>query len=339
MKTRFILHLQPPGKYNFWRHFVFLLTLLLIHLGGLMAQPAGAPLPNVADAATAWADVDGDSDLDLFLAGVDSANHSVTELFINGGASGFVASGFGFPLLRFAACAFGDFDIDGDPDLAICGYGNGNMPQTFIYQNDAGIFNQLPGSFTGLASAAFAWADLDMDSDLDLFGTGRTGGDETVVIWRNNFITGSILPLGPVTFTETSPLGITPVAAATVRLEDFTGDGIPDVMLRGGRDIPAPVMPGKTGEEFSVKLYRNLTGFSFGELTTAFSTDTLTLGSMDTRDFTGDGTPDIFLTGADGWVGTRLLQKSGSSWTAVSSSLPDIAVGDLKGANLSLIHI
>jgi hypothetical protein len=107
-------------------------------------------------------DVDGDGRPDLFLVG--------GGLYLNrADARGFRLEAASFPSLDFAAAAaaFGDFDRDGDLDLALAGYG-----ALRVYANDGtGRFTEAATGITYPAkdvAVTVAWGDLDGDGWLDL---------------------------------------------------------------------------------------------------------------------------------------------------------------------------
>ncbi len=82
-------------------------------------------------------------------------------------------------------CCLGDFDIDGDLDLAIStgdAY-RGQLDRTRIYRNNSGFFDTLPCWQAKLdtASDAIRFVDVDIDGDLDLF----VGHRRKVVMYRN----------------------------------------------------------------------------------------------------------------------------------------------------------
>lgn len=131
----------------------------------------------------AWADHDGDGDLDLFVAFNGTAN----RLYRNdGGVFVDVASAAGIADARpTRAAAWGDFDGDRDPDLLI-GFAPGAGPVLRLYRNDGGRFADATGE-AGLAvdSGAVrqpAWVDVDGDGDLDLFIAFR---DRANALFRN----------------------------------------------------------------------------------------------------------------------------------------------------------
>ncbi|MCU0624247.1 MAG: FG-GAP-like repeat-containing protein, partial [Gemmatimonadaceae bacterium] len=126
---------------------------------------AGATLTN------AFADIDRDGDPDLFVG----FNGAPNRLYRNDGGGRFaeVAAASGLAAARATrSAAFGDFDGDGDPDLAL-GFAPGRDPVLQLSRNDGGVFTAvvLPGvpADTGAQIRQFAWIDVDGDDDLDLF--------------------------------------------------------------------------------------------------------------------------------------------------------------------------
>jgi hypothetical protein len=125
---------------------------------------AGANLVN------AWADVDADGDLDLYVGFGGEANRLYRN---NGGRFTNVAGTAGLGEARATrAAAWGDADADGDPDLVV-GYAPGEASTLKLYTNDRGTFvDSTPASglaTTGGAVRQLAWIDIDGDGDLDLF--------------------------------------------------------------------------------------------------------------------------------------------------------------------------
>jgi hypothetical protein len=130
-----------------------------------------APCGTMQAAGAAWADVNRDGRLDLFLPrGTEPA-----MLLINRGTRGFVnqasARGVvGDGKLEYGA-VFADYDNDGDPDLYVTREGT-----DILYRNDG------KGHFTDVTAAArvgggnlshfsASWADYDNDGRLDLYVT------------------------------------------------------------------------------------------------------------------------------------------------------------------------
>jgi hypothetical protein len=137
-------------------------------------------LPEDMGSGAAWADVDGDGDLDLFAvneAGPLTARSSWEDspahnsLFVNGGDERFVEAAAVAGLDRRGSgqgAAFADADGDGDADLAVSEYG-----PLLLYTNESdGTFSEVAAAagFTGERFwTGLTWSDIDADGDLDLY--------------------------------------------------------------------------------------------------------------------------------------------------------------------------
>jgi hypothetical protein len=101
----------------------------------------------------AWGDYDGDGDLDLVVAGCgDTADVIMTRLYRNDGGT-FVDVDAGLPgVYSGAALAWGDYDGDGDLDLALAGAMDYffNELVTRVYRNDGGTFTDIAAGLPGL---------------------------------------------------------------------------------------------------------------------------------------------------------------------------------------------
>jgi len=129
---------------------------------------AGANLVN------AFADIEGDGDLDVYVGFSGTAN----RLYRND-AGTFVdvapAAGLGEARATRAA-AWGDPDADGDPDLAV-GFAPAAAPGTGsvlkLFRNARGSFSDVTAESgletTGGAVRQMAWIDVEGDGDVDLF--------------------------------------------------------------------------------------------------------------------------------------------------------------------------
>lgn len=118
----------------------------------------------------AWADLDSDGDLDLFMG----FNGDPNRLYRNDqGVLVDIASEVGLADARSTrTAAWGDYDSDGDPDLFL-GFGPGEGPVTKLYRNDEGVFVDVAAE-AGVqvqvgATRQASWVDFDADGDLDLF--------------------------------------------------------------------------------------------------------------------------------------------------------------------------
>jgi len=139
----------------------------------------------------AFADYDRDGDADLFVGfntAVGATGGAANRLYRNDrGRFADVAATAGLADARpTRAAAWGDYDGDGDPDLAI-GFTPGSGSVLVVYQNNAGRFVDATATarlaVEGGAIRQLAWIDIDADGDLDLFAAFR---DRANALFRND---------------------------------------------------------------------------------------------------------------------------------------------------------
>ena len=122
-----------------------------------------------------WGDADGDGDLDLLMTGSvqgEEQREPVTMLFENNSGS-FSAVDTELTPVADSFIEWGDFDLDGDPDIALMGVDELFEEKTQIFrQKSDGSFEDIGASIPGLQEGEARWGDFDGDLDLDLLVTG-----------------------------------------------------------------------------------------------------------------------------------------------------------------------
>ncbi len=152
--------------------------------GLLEAAPAAGEA--VYSCVSAWADVDNDGDLDLFLAqfgqrlplfgGLLGRKPMSSKLFLNqggrftDGTESYDLSGIVEDQI-FLGAAFGDYDGDGWPDLFLSSF---NRSRSVLLRNVGGSrFEPVPLARTPEPGFMAAFVDVDHDGWLDLFQTSQ----------------------------------------------------------------------------------------------------------------------------------------------------------------------
>jgi hypothetical protein len=209
-----------------------------------VTREAGLAAPAYPTQTAAWADVDGDGDLDLYVGNErGEAGAFPSQLFRNRGDGTFAdaAAELGVTNERLTkGVAFGDFDDDGDPDLFVSNHGRNRL-----YRNDGERFVDVAATagVEGPDGWTFAswFFDVDNDGDLDLFVNDYRATTEMVAasyfgvrvaeghphLYRNE---------GNGTFTEVAAVwGLDrPLLPMGANYGDLDNDGFPDVFLGTG---------------------------------------------------------------------------------------------------------
>ncbi len=279
-----------------------------------------AILPPVTTSSLAFADLDGDLDHDLVIAGIDTTLNPITKLFLNNGNGAFTEASAFFNSVDEAEVAFADLDNDNDQDLIITGETAGTLITTIFLNDGLGNFQEkFNPSLVGTDAGGIAIADIDGDGDLDLYIAGFSGFN----VKSGNLYTND----GTGTFTEVTGTGIDVLGSAAA-FADIDGDNDQDLLITG--------TTGTTLNNVSTKLYRNDGQGSFTSDTNSNLIGSSS-GAIAFMDMDGDADLDLFIVGyASGAIPTSTLytndgtglftQVAGTPFTGVA--IGDIAIDD-----------
>ncbi|MEW6751631.1 MAG: Ig-like domain-containing protein [Candidatus Latescibacterota bacterium] len=279
---------------------------------------SGQELPGVWAGAAAWADYDGDGDLDLALVGetLDEEGRPQRIARICGGEAGGLLSEHGAAASQLVGVyhgdvAWADYDSDGDLDLAIVGWDVAGDESLRLYANESGSGEtgrtlaldrrhvDAAGSpvLQGVRYATLAWADYDSDGDPDLLVCGmEPNGTSLTRLYRN---AGGVLQVD-----EGNSQALVNLHRGDVAWADYDNDGDLDLAVSGENVTTTGGLGAVT------EFYRNDPTGTLA-LDAALQAAALKGGSLAWADWDGDGNLDLALSGRDsGWNAGLLLYRN-----------------------------
>ena len=184
------------------------------------------PLKGLYLSDAQWGDLDGDGDLDVVVCGEEEGNATLKTVHNHNGALHFHVKLWGVQSTGSGALALGDYDNDGDLDLAAVGTDRTPQPSARVYNNDGtGLFTwDTQQVLTGVSSASVAWGDYDGDGDLDLYLQGYDGDKRVAILYEND-------PVG--TLKEDTNQSLTGLTGGSADWGDWDGDDDLDLVVTG----------------------------------------------------------------------------------------------------------
>lgn len=267
---------------------------------------SGIEMIDLYNSGLAWGDYDNDGDLDLVVIGARmGAPGTVAKIYNNKGDGTFEDSGItDLTPVAGGSVAWGDYDNDGDLDLALSGEAVGNYICK-IYENDYETSPTSPFStsagltLTGVMNSSLAWGDYNNDGWLDIAISGNSTGGEVCEIWKND---------GDGAFTKTVDTDtLTGVYNSSLAWGDYDNDGDLDLVVIGVTSGgPSSEVYGNSGGTFSKDAGQSL--------------DDVDQGSVAWCDYDGDKDIDLVLTGDSGSGAVTKIYKSDGF---VKNTLPE----------------
>ena len=261
-----------------------------------------------------WADINNDGWLDLFISGRSSTGLT-SALYLNYFGTYFIPQNNPPAPSETTRTAWGDYDNDGDLDLALCGFMTNNMPGTHLYRNDqpSNGFTLVETSLTPVYNGDLAWADYNNDGWLDLALCGYMDTSNNVTHLFRNCRDGS--------FTN-SNIAFTGVRDGSLSWADYDADGWFDLLVSGESD----------GSKIT-RLYHN-SGTTFSNST--ISLPGMSYGKSCWVDVDHDGDLDLALSGyGTAGIFTRIYRYNGGSspFQEIENTLPGCWLGDMDWAD------
>lgn len=320
---------------------------------GIFTPKEATPFIEVRNGTTDFLDVDGDTDPDIIITGLQKSG-----MYRNDGSGDFQDYN-GSKLLEVtdASLLLEDFNNDQYPDLIISGFtdaANGfSEVLVEIYTGDGSgkFYKDHRATLDGILRGSISSADIDGDGDLDIFMIGQDPRFRLAAFFLINDGSGN--------FTQNSDIMVEGAMFSRSKFGDVDGDSDPDLVIAGvgsGGNICKLYLNDGTGQftesgnEFVGVKYP---GLAFGDIegdgdldlmvTGASSTDniidspehlsailykndgignytasdnsvfTATAGPANFFDFDLDGDQDVLLTGFDGTTAISKLYTNDGS--------------------------
>ncbi len=255
--------------------------------------------------AADWGDFDGDGDLDLLISGQNSSSSTITRVYRNDSGV-FTDINAGLFGIFLGDVDWGDFDNDGDldialigPDITLLGY------KALIYRNDGGLFTDIGAGLSGRIYSTIDWVDYDNDSDLDIFLSGFDGSAISKIYRNDSGI-----------FTDIAA-NITGVYQGSADWNDYDSDGDLDLLLTG--------RPSGQGTTY---IYENNAGV-FSRSDSSFHN--VYLSDAAWGDVDNDGDLDAFVIGWDATAAESTavyINNAGTYAKDTVSSFLNMTIGD-----------
>lgn len=228
-------------------------------LGSYATGPPGS-FPN----GIAAGDFNSDGKLDLAVANFDGVGYVGDLAILRGNGDGTFAAATHLVVTNPLKVITGDFNNDGDLDLATANAGPNSV--SILLGNGAGTFAAAVNYAVGSFPSGIAAGDLDGDGDPDLITANRFGNSISILLGNGNGTFGAAANMAA---------GSQPVAVA---FEDLNFDGKLDVVVANN-------------DGNSISLFR---GNGNGTLQAATGTPVGTgPAAVATGDITGDGLADL----------------------------------------------
>ena len=176
-------------------------TKVFKNQNGLLIESSTISLPQLSLGDVAWGDYDQDSNLDLAISGWDGDWNAVLKVYRNDALRGTLEEAATLTVGGQGVVgdiAWGDYDNDGDLDLAIAGRDEFTSISTTVFVNTGGVFAAaIEPSLIGALNGTVTWGDVNGDAKLDLLVTGEKADGTLLTALYTNSGAANTAPTAP----------------------------------------------------------------------------------------------------------------------------------------------
>jgi hypothetical protein len=275
---------------------------------GVFSENTHYSFPGLEYSSVAFADVDNDRDIDLIVAGRDTATYEeVTKLFLNIDGTGDFeeCQNNSFAGVMDGTVNFCDFDRDNDQDILITG-SNDDGRNALLYLNDGqGRYKQVStGMFSNFRTPSIDFADVNNDLSPDMI---LSGSDSTELYTNDGTGNYSLVE-------NTAFAGTTNGASA---FGDIDNDGDNDLIVTGSTHAALYINDGSGNFTFRNSAFQSAIN-----------------STLDLFDVDNDDDLDVMITGPS----SNLYINDGYGIFTALQDMPfenaeygDVAVADING--------
>jgi len=265
-----------------------------------------------------WADFDKDGDMDFAITGQDSNDDAATEIYQNDNGT-FEKSDIKLDGYYFSSVAWGDYNNDGNLDLAVAGF-TGSYYKTKLYKNNGdSSFSDSGFSFTGAAHGNVTLADYNNDGFVDLTIIGSYTDDES-----NPFDVFKIYDNDKGSSFSVSDSSAVALDESWVSWGDYDNDGNLDFALSGIDSSKSTRI---------CRIYHNEGASNYKFKSTA-ALQGIDVSRQAWGDYDNDGDLDLIVCGFDGTQAmTKIYDNDSNNFSAASHSFTGVLRGDVNWAD------
>jgi VCBS repeat-containing protein len=266
-------------------------TIGRISLGASIEIPAGQTSNNITFSAFKDPWFENNEVIDIGVANIENGttdSNDISDVTIIESTRLELVADAPFEGVENGKVSWGDYDRDGDMDLALMGSAaSGTI--TNVYENIEGTFSNTSQNFTKFIGGDIEFVDVNQDGWLDVAVSGTSPDGRKSELYINQ--SGQFFELNP-------NYNVEGLSQTDMEWADLDNDSDPDLIISGIDNE----------NQFRTYYYTNLGDFNFLK-EKLFNRPGFISGEIDIVDANNDGDNDLFATGIAGSIGNQYYDR------------------------------